>query len=165
MLTLRLFILLILVAATASCQKTKTYRDNERRFEFAFPADWDLDTLTSNPVVTPPKNSSSTHVSFQILSQETKEPIDKCFQKYVLDYFPQQVDSFKTIAQGTEKINGHEFKWIEFQYQKIYGSRTALIYLTVHKGRLYQMEGLLASDDYPIFKGKFLELIASVRLD
>lgn len=165
MVTLRLFILLILVTATASCQKTKIFKDKERGFEFAFPADWDLDTLTSNSIVTPPKNSSSTRTSFQILSQGTTESIDKCFQTYVLDYFPQQVDSFKIVAQGTGKINGQKAKWIEFQYQKIYDSRTALIYLMVHKGRLYQMEGLAASDDYPIFKRKFLEMIASVRLN
>lgn len=164
MLTLRLFILLILVAATASCQKTKTYKDNERRFEFAFPADWGLDTLTSNPRVMAATNSPFTRASFQILSEETKESIDKCFQTNVLDYFPQQVDSFKIVAQGRENINGHEAKWIEFQYQKSYRSRTALIYLTVHEGRLYQMEGLVASDDYPVFKDKFLEIVASVRL-
>lgn len=165
MVTLRLFILLILVTATASCQENKTFKDKESGFEFAFPEDWDLDTLTSNPIVTPPKNSSSTLTSFQILSQETTESIDKCFQTYVLDYFPKQVDSFKIVAQGREKINGQKAKWIEFQYQKIYGSRTALVYLTVHKGRLYQMEGLVASDDYPIFKRKFLEMIKSVRLN
>jgi hypothetical protein len=165
MVTFRLFILLILVAAITSCQKTKTFKDKESGFEFAFPADWNLDTLTSNPMVTPPKNSSSTRTSFQILSQETNESTDKCFQTYVLDYFPQQVDSFKIVAQGIEKINGQKAKWIEFQYQKVYGSRTALVYLTVHKGRLYQMEGLVASDDYPILKRKFLEMIASVRLN
>lgn len=163
--TLRFFILLILATATVSCQKNKTFKDKERGFEFAFPADWDLDTLTSNPVVTPPKNLSSKRASFQILSEDTNESIDKCFQLYVIDHFPQQVDSFKIVAQGREKINGQRAQWIEFQYQKNYGSRTALIYLTVHKGKLYQMEGLVASDDYPIFKSKFLEMIASVRLN
>jgi hypothetical protein len=116
-------------------------------------------------LVTPPKNSSSTRASFEILSEETNETIDKCFQIYVLDYFPQQVDSFKIVAQGTEKVNGQKSKWIEFQYKNSYGARTALIYLMVHKGRVYQMEGLVASDEYPIFKRKFLEMIASVRLN
>jgi hypothetical protein len=164
--TLRLLVLLILASTTAVCQKTNTFKDKEREFEFIFPSNWDLDTLTSNPTVTAPEDSlSSRPASFQILSQKTRESINKCFQTYVLDYFPQQVDSFKILAQGKKKINGHKVKWIEFQYTKIYGSRTALIYLTVYKGRLYQMEGLAPSYNYPIYKSKFLEMIESIRLN
>lgn len=115
-------------------------------------------------VTSPRDNSTSRYTaSFQILSEKTQNSLDSCFQAYVLDYFPQQVGGFRAVAQGRENINGHETKWIEFQYQNSYGSRTAMIHLTVHKGRLYQMEGLVASDDYPVFKDKFLEIVASVR--
>lgn len=109
-------------------------------------------------------NSTSRYTaSFQILSEKTQNSLDSCFQAYVLDYFSQQVGGFRAVAQGRENIDGHEAKWIEFQYQKSYDSGTALIYLTVHKGRIYQMEGLVASDDYPVFKDKFMEIVASVR--
>ncbi|MBL7852089.1 MAG: hypothetical protein JNN04_14400 [Cyclobacteriaceae bacterium] len=159
-------ITLFTVIVSASYGQTKTFKDIVRGFEFTYPDDWILDTLTSNPMVLAPKEDTPPKypATFQVLTEESQETLDKVFKTYVTDWYPHQVDNFKIIAQGNRTINDYTFKWIECEYKKANITYSNIIYVTVGNRRLYLMEGHTSTKKYPTFKSKFFSMINSFRL-
>lgn len=160
-----IFVSVLLIALIVSCvSQSQTQLFDGERFSFRYPKGWIIEDKKSFVDVTAPedhgeeKGRERLTVSTEMTDGMT---LEQCYRKYVSDWYYDQYNG-TIIAEGNADINGQEAKWMEYQYGEK-TSMTTLVYL-IHGGdKVFMINTLSSSEQYPNYKERFKGIIDSFR--
>jgi hypothetical protein len=158
-LRITLFLIFIVLSLENYSQEIKRIQNEKFNFSISLPTNWDL-IIKENRIKTVGPIPENIVISFL---RETNVDLVENFDFHTRRLISQEkITKFK---KGSEKINGLEYKWIEFEMENHGFIFQNYLYMTVHKKQLYTIVLTSTKDRFQSYSDVLFKILRTIQMN